>query len=252
MKCIYCCVDKNGNEFIKKEHVIPQAFGKFRNNLTLIKKVCDDCNQYLGDTLEIALARDTPEGIMRFLHGIKEPADFKTLGSKTRLKSIVCEEGHFKNAYMKYTRKNGIFGIEPREQIGFLRKDNNEYDYFLLSEFPSTLDKALYNLKDYRGIHYLCDFDEAKVILNKIGIPLRNSKAGKLPLTKIQTHKANLTYTFDINISRAICKIAFNYFAKWNNTGNLLDPNFNDIRDYIRDGTLPSSELLFHYNTPIL
>jgi len=64
IKCIYCLKEKNSNEFRKREHVIPQMFGRFKNNLILRGLVCDNCNQYFGDNLELALGRDTIEGII--------------------------------------------------------------------------------------------------------------------------------------------------------------------------------------------
>ena len=66
MKCIYCLEDKPETSYKKVEHVIPQSFGVFKNNFTLNKVVCDDCNNYFGDNLEIDLARDTYEGHSRF------------------------------------------------------------------------------------------------------------------------------------------------------------------------------------------
>ena len=66
MKCIYCLVDKEANCFIKVEHVIPQSFGLFKNNLTL-KCVCDVCNQFFGDNLEMIMGRDSFEGLFRYV-----------------------------------------------------------------------------------------------------------------------------------------------------------------------------------------
>ena len=64
IKCIYCLKEKISNEFRKREHVIPQMFGRFKNNLILRGFVCDNCNRYFGDNLELALGRDTIEGII--------------------------------------------------------------------------------------------------------------------------------------------------------------------------------------------
>ena len=73
MKCVYCVEDKPLSSFTKVEHVMPQSFGLFNNNLTLVKTVCDDCNQYFGDNLEIDMARDTLEGAARFEFGLRSP-----------------------------------------------------------------------------------------------------------------------------------------------------------------------------------
>jgi len=77
MKCVYCLKDKKPSDFRKVEHVIPQAFGKFKNNHTLRKIICTDCNQKFGDILEIRLGRDTIDGIYRTLFGIIPANDFK-------------------------------------------------------------------------------------------------------------------------------------------------------------------------------
>ena len=82
MKCIYCLEEKPSDYFKKTEHVLPQSFGRFKNNFTLNKVVCDDCNKYFGDHLEISLGRDTFEGMSRFEHKIKKPKDFKSPGKK--------------------------------------------------------------------------------------------------------------------------------------------------------------------------
>jgi hypothetical protein len=62
LRCIYCRLEKSEERFRKAEHVMPQSYGKFEKNLTLHGVVCDDCNQYFGDTLELVLGRDTYEG----------------------------------------------------------------------------------------------------------------------------------------------------------------------------------------------
>ena len=78
IKCIYCQEVKTDDCYKNTEHVIPQSFGLFRDNFTLNKIVCDDCNKYFGDNLEIDLARDTFEGLQRFNFDVKKPADYKT------------------------------------------------------------------------------------------------------------------------------------------------------------------------------
>jgi len=50
--CIYCA---SRTPPTKREHVMSQALGKFEQNWTL-DCVCDDCNKYFADNLELALA----------------------------------------------------------------------------------------------------------------------------------------------------------------------------------------------------
>ena len=100
MICIYCLEDQTPSCFTKVEHVVPQSFGRFENNLTLHETVCDGCNKYFGDNLEIALGRDTYEGGLRFDYELKQPSEFKSLGKKTRL-TVRIHEGEFKGAYAR-------------------------------------------------------------------------------------------------------------------------------------------------------
>ena len=72
-KCIYCLEKKSHRNFTKREHVIPESFGGFINNFTLINIVCDECNLFFGQKLELHLARDTFEGsTLRYQYDIQE------------------------------------------------------------------------------------------------------------------------------------------------------------------------------------
>ena len=96
--CIYC-LEKKPDEAFNAEHVIPQAFGKFEDNLVL-DCVCQDCNDYFGGTLDLKFARDSIEGLDRFWSGMRPVAEFKSLGARstTRVRfepgSIYGDEGY--------------------------------------------------------------------------------------------------------------------------------------------------------------
>lgn len=126
MQCIYCLEEKGSHNFKKIEHVIPKSFGAFKNNFVLKETVCDECNQYFGDNLEIDLARDTYEGsITRYDHGIKKPSEFKSMGKKSRIK-VRVKEGPLKGSYEYpvYVPQKGKICLEPLPQVGFLRADS--------------------------------------------------------------------------------------------------------------------------------
>ncbi|TID72666.1 HNH endonuclease, partial [Legionella pneumophila] len=67
-QCIYCKINKSN--FRKREHVLPQSFGRFHptnfilndRNKKRDNKVCDDCNDKFGKELELYLGRDSYEG----------------------------------------------------------------------------------------------------------------------------------------------------------------------------------------------
>jgi hypothetical protein len=51
-KCVYCLKEKPKTEF-NTEHVIPKAFGRYENSLTLHEyQVCQECNSVFSKELE--------------------------------------------------------------------------------------------------------------------------------------------------------------------------------------------------------
>jgi len=109
--CIYCVLDKPSSAFSKTEHVLPEAFGRFRNNLTLNDTVCDDCNQFFGNTIDLYLARDTPDGFRRLVLGYRPPEEFKSLGKASTM-TFRVGSGPFAGAFVKQKPEEGELGVE--------------------------------------------------------------------------------------------------------------------------------------------
>src|SRR4051812_21528773 len=126
-KCIYCQVERSNEFYSKAEHVLPQSFGKFRQNLTLHEVVCDFCNQHLGDHLETYLGRDTFEGQLRFRHGLKKAQDFKPVVQNSRI-VLKCTEGEFAGCYMyrEYSNEKHDIVVKPLPQVGFMLGPSNK------------------------------------------------------------------------------------------------------------------------------
>ena len=55
--CIYCMKERDRSAFKGREHVLHRAFGRFKNSPTL-DCVCDKCNGYFGETMDLNYARD--------------------------------------------------------------------------------------------------------------------------------------------------------------------------------------------------
>src|SRR3989304_6854443 len=238
MKCIYCLEDKPDSCFEKTEHVLPQSFGRFKNNLTLNKIVCDTCNKYFGDNLERYLGRDTIEGMARFGHNKKTPEEFKSPGKENRL-NISVNEGPFKGAfvYREYSEQEGRIIIKPIPQVGFKKPGVQDYDYFLLDKIP---DKEYlennFDLKAQKSIVVLgCNAVAAQEKLAQKGISF-NPEGEFYPSESNMDLECEVTAQIDQIIFRAIAKIAFNYFAYWADTELIIDSPFHPIRRYIRYG----------------
>lgn len=245
-KCIYCQENKDSDHFRSVEHVIPQSFGRFENNLTLINKVCDTCNGYFGKHLDLHLARDTMEGRARVFHGVIEPEDFRS--SRNSRITVKVKEGPYKGAYVyqDYLPETDTVGIKPCPQVGFLMH-SGDYEYYLLDQIP-TKTKLLeegYNPSTTRSVRSIgVDPNEAKIKLAEKHINFENqtnindppSESGKL-LCEIQT-------TVDQIIFRAISKIAFNYLAYFHDVAFLNHPSFDVMRRFIRYADAPPYEVV--------
>lgn len=219
-----------------------QSFGKFEENLTLNGVVCDECNQYFGDTLELVLGRDTNEGLARVQHGVKKPKEFKAL-RKGRVVLKVAE-GPFKgcHAYVEYSQTAGQVQIFRFPQVGFLTLPSNAYEFFLLDEIPSLEDlrrKGFSNSTPRSILGVEVDADILGPLLAEKGISFRLDgyfDPGPPP-ADILVEKS---FTIDDMVRRAITKMAFNYLAKMHGAQFALHPSFDGIRRFVRYGERPS------------
>lgn len=254
MRCIYCTEEKSDSLFKKREHVIPQGFGKFApDNLILRGSVCDDCNQFLGDEIELFLCRDTFESVERLRHGMKpkEPLrDRKRIKSKVgtgRLKGVIVRE--------KGLGKSGRIDVEKPIQAGFYHIQRGDYDYFELKDVPSakTLVERGYDIKNPILIAEPGEEMDGLISkLNTLEFDLSyNPELIEQPSTD-ETVPVETDVILDKTIMRGYCKIAFNYLAYVVGNSFVLQSDFNDIRRFIRNGEGESGKFLDVNLPPIL
>jgi hypothetical protein len=246
-RCIYCQQERPPEFYAKVEHVLPQSFGRFLNNLTLRDVVCDLCNQYFGDHLEIFLGRDTYEGQMRFLHGVKDVEDFKSMGRNSRL-IVRCAEGQFTGCYMMryYSEEKNDIAVKPLPQVGFMMSMPEGYRYFLLNQIPTQaeLDGLGYQPTHPRPVVGLeVDPDELTGLLAEKGIAFRH-QGSLAPDAFLDTIGCDLEVLIDDVTFRSVAKIAFNYLAYWEGASFVQHPAFDKARRYIRWGHAPGYELI--------
>ncbi len=255
MKCVYCVEDKPLSSFTKVEHVMPQSFGLFKDNLTLIKIVCDDCNQYFGDNLEIIMARDTFEGASRFEFGLRSPKEFKGLGKRSRI-TIKIAAGECKGAYAyrEYSKEQDKIVIKPAPQIGFLKNEPAEYEYFLLDQIPhkSYLDDNGFDIKHLKSIRaFGIDVDTVRQTLSEKGIKFEDQgEAGPSENPK-EDWLCKVDGVIDSTIFRTVAKIVFNYLAYWEGRNFLLHQSFDPLRSFIRYGKQAEYPLVRVDDNPI-
>ncbi len=237
------------------EHVIPQSFGVFKNNFTLHNAVCDNCNQYFGDNLEIALARDSLEGLSRYEFGVKKPHQFKSIGKKTRIVTKIAE-GEWKGAfaYREYSKQQGQVVINPLPQIGFLNSDASGYAYYLLSDVPDkkTSESLGFDLSRPKSMRLLgANLNDAVRVLQSKGISFK--AGGEISsATDDKDILCEVEATIDETIFRAVAKIALNYLAYWEGSEFVCQTPFHPIREFVRQGRKPAYPLVRVSNQPVL
>lgn len=256
MKCIYCLKDKDESQFRKVEHVIPQSFGLFEDNLTLKGIVCDECNQYFGDYLEINLARDSIEGLLRFMYGYKNKEDYKSMGKRSKLIFKLASEGTYKNAfaYLEYSDSEADVTPKPLPQIGFRKNPKSDYIYYPMENIPSKqelIDQG-YALDEPRSfIIVSSDTEEAVKLLKEKGIELKHNEALEENLIS-QEPEIDVQRAFDDILQRAIAKISFNYLSYWEKEDFAYNNSFNDVRNFILKGTRTSYPMISYDTESIL
>ena len=255
MKCIYCLKDKSPVQFRKREHVIPQCFGRFTpNNIILRNTVCDKCNKHFGDKIELFWGRDSFEAIERLRHGIKPK---EKLRSRRRIKSRIAE-GKYKGAIVneQFDEKSGKLLVERPIQAGFFNKNTQAYEYFESGNIPTheELVERGFEIKG-RTVYLIADKDGIKILERELidkGVRLKTkselietSKPGDI--VQVQS-----VITIDRVIMRGICKIAFNYLASVVGSHFMLSNSFDGIRRFILYDEGNSDEYLLVNQPPIL
>lgn len=238
MRCIYCLEIKSKSNYLKREHVIPQCFGKFSpDNLILYETVCDNCNKYFGEKLELFLGRDSLEGVERLRHGIKPKEPLK---NRRRVKSKICK-GEWKGVIVIESHRDDSneVGLEKVVQAGFYNKFKHQYDYFEPKDIPSAdeLKRNGYKIRN-KKIWLIAEkgheLDSLIELLYEKGIKVSIGDKS-IEYDKInEKFNVQMELTIDRTIFRAISKIAFNYLSYVAGKRFLFDDTFNEIRRFIR------------------
>jgi hypothetical protein len=256
--CIYCLKEKVSTDF-NVDHVIPESFGTFENNFTLTEAVCKECNQFFGDNLELFLGRDTYEGMLRFVQGVKAPKEFRFLNNR-RILFRLGEEGPWKGAIvrLKYSEEKNKLLVNAVGQIAFRRKDTNEWEFFEVQDIESKddLEKKGFVVKGERTLKMLFssvqEREEIKRQLEEKGFKI-NMDEEDLPFDlRDDIVDLQIRGTIDRVIYRGIGKIAFNYLAYHHGKDFALNENFNEMRDFVRNGTDKGFRPVVVQKSPIL
>jgi hypothetical protein len=244
-RCIYCLCQKPVNEF-NTEHVLNQAFGRFKNSLT-VDCVCTTCNQEFGDSFDRKLARDSLEGIARVKDGLHPARAFKGEGARTTT-MVRFEDGPLTGAHGRYAPLPGgnELGVAPLPQIGFARSPADVFEWWRLHEVPTKTEVAAclgLSCGDSLVIQIQgMPFETARALLETKGYE------NLPPVIELGRPNGNArTETIWIVGApefRAITKIAISYLACTVGPGIACMPQFNEARRFVTEGVEPAYSLV--------
>ena len=259
--CIYC---NASNPQWAKAHVVPRLMGTFKNQPTLLKKVCKDCDTVIGEC-EALLSKCTIEGVLLKHIGI--------VGRHKGTSSSPFRRGHSGHPPIKLTTAipgyDQTARVEPigdshnvdlipqliitdkhgsREEIAI-----NNPDCINISEWSILLTKCLQGHVKDLDIVGLSDEQYALIshVFRELGIthdPIENLTIS--PVVKQQALVKGAS-EFDDRYFRAIAKIAFHYFLLHTKVFDGYESEYNTIRRFIRYGEGDVSSFLTKHSQPI-
>ena len=269
-RCLYCLEMRPASAF-NREHVLQQAFGKFENNLVL-DCVCLACNQAMGDTIDLRLARDTVEGVQRVRAGVTPASKLRGLGAKSAI-TVRYANGPLRGAYAFHTAgPNGGLAVEPVAQVGFAKDSAAEIEWFPIASIPSKDEMTArgYGKSTEISVQGVDMVEAAKALavkgwtvkeisrIDTQGVPrdqvddevgrlrAQGFHVGEVVETPLLTGRVETSVTSVIGrpVFRALTKAALNYIASVMDARYALLPQFNDARRFARYDVDPQHELV--------
>ncbi len=122
-----------------------RALGTFEKNWTL-DCVCDECNKYFADNLELALGRDSREALFRIDLGLKPASGASELLNR-RIPTTLQDPGPFDGVRVLMTPSDDGTGIVPAPvpQVGF-RREGGSWLFLIEKELTAA------NLQEFKEL----------------------------------------------------------------------------------------------------
>lgn len=214
----------------------------FENNWTL-DCVCDSCNTYFGEKLELILGRDSSESILRLRYGLKPLSGASDLLNR-RIELTVETPGPWRGARVFFAQDLKGSGLEmlPFPQAGFRRPLQPDFDWIQERDLnASRIAPYVPTGTEYRIVGP-ADEDLLRIdqLLKDLGF--KPIQQGQLEDTIAKDN--NIAFaaemTFDVIVQRAIAKIAFNYATYVLGPGFIRGDSFDPTRRFIRYADTPT------------
>ncbi len=255
MICIYCGKNEKEATFKGREHVIPRFFGSFKNNPTIIGRICDNCNSKIFNPLETRFKEDTEEGIYYQMFNFEDSYQIRIRGKNVKTSFASGLENDFFNEIFPFFRHNGTgWKIALLPQIKIKRYGDNGYLVLLIEKLKKIKQnpKKFQEVKNFLEGVQSKDFsifvgvndkeDETTLqkaisLVRELGIDYKEKKSAYAPIIKNREFGVSMDCSIGNDAGRIISKIAFNYFifcAIGSGKEIILSyPAFDKIKSYI-------------------
>jgi hypothetical protein len=246
-ECIYC---RRPITRPPREHVIPEAFGRFER-AAVLHCVCARCNHFFSAELELVFARKSGEGYARLYSGLR-PDILKT--PTTEVTSIdLAGPWHGARVQIRANPAGQLPMFEIVPQVAF--KTANEWIWIAERDLIPAHLKAVSRHENEAKI--VCKSDEeferiaAKLTdLDIIPTVLSRQEISSFP---VERFRVRIGYRLDHVMARCVAKIAFNYLAWTMGPSFLMNSCFDEVRGYIlRDDLGARQSFVSIRNTSIL
>ncbi len=247
--CIYCKTEDQ-SVFKGVEHMIPQSFGKFGSDTPTLKNVCDRCNAFFAKELDQVLARDSWEGINRYKKGIKSREQRPLKRLKMSLEKVP-EMGDFGGLVFQGVDSSTGKLLPPKGQFQIKNLKTNEFDVFFLGEIKDVkLDDETYGKTNTRETKiFAFSEEEHDAVLEEVKIIIPTYKIKEKFYPPFMEGKKDgdtvelpiwIKGTIDNPIKRALVKILINFSDYYLGEEEVLKPQWDKARDYVRIDAEPT------------
>ena len=260
-KCIYCdAVDPKW----AKAHAVPRLMGKFKNQPTLLGKVCAVCDNTIGDKCEALLAKCTIEAVLIKHIGIVGRHKDKSTPPFRRghsgyppIRIMTVLPGYENEVRVEPIGDSKNVDILPQLILIDAQGNREELvisnpDCISLSEWRLLVQKCLDGSVKDLDAHGISDEQSnlIKHVFCEIGITFDSVDDAKIPPLQAQVLvKGSVAY--DGRYFRAVAKIAFHYFLLHSKVFDGSEPEFEMIRRFIRYGEGNERDFIEKHNQPI-
>ncbi len=257
MLCIYCKV----HEADGREHYLPPCLGRFRNFEPLLDRLCQSCNEKIGQTLEREFCRKSPEAVLRSIHWIKGQ---RRAGRKNRQARIYQPEKiggkhiHFfapdpetgQNILWQTDKNPGT--VKEISQLVIV-DDEGEATQHIPIPIEITTGHEFAELLKVHGVAFI---PQAKIIVasgdeGRVQLLFRDLNWNVPLQRRVGGTVSHQFFTGEVGPGyfRALAKIGFHYALKYIPTITGNEGAFRALREFIRDGAGNHKDFLTTYNT---